>query len=76
MQSVLVFAGNHAQYRDFVNAKGLDPRQFTYVNSARDLMGRRGAHYIRIGEWWRGPAWDEAADYLAEGGFIEDQPPA
>lgn len=59
---VLVFAGFHSQYKEFIHREKLNPREWIYVNRPEQLMGHRKAKYITVGQYWLNPVWDKAQD--------------
>lgn len=52
---ILVIAGNHRQYEQWMREQNLCRRTARYVYSNEHLMGFDNCHYVRVGEWWLNP---------------------
>ncbi|MFE0648528.1 hypothetical protein ACFVZH_08080 [Streptomyces sp. NPDC059534] len=64
---VVVLAGNHAQFRQWARAAGLDPhsRSLVYARDVDALRGIHGARVVRCGTWHLRPDWRELDAYSA-----------
>jgi hypothetical protein len=48
---LIVVAGNHDQYRDYLKARGIEPKRAAYVASADTLVAFRRAEAVLTGTW-------------------------
>lgn len=62
---VLVFAGNHQQYTDWVQKNHLNPKFYRYVSDVTKIQGlRRGTPYVRVGTFYQHPHWHDFYEYI------------
>lgn len=75
MRRVLVIAGSHAQYEQWIRDNDVSKRSTVYVNSAYAIKGMRGAEYIRIGTWYNRKDANKIAQELLIMGCVETKEP-
>jgi hypothetical protein len=51
-----VIAGNHAQYLQYLDSRGLNPIEYRYISGIERMLGLpHGATYILTGTFWERP---------------------
>ena len=69
----LVLAGNHEQYKDFLQVNGFNLRNdyYKYISCVEDIMGYHGVKVIRVGTWWENPIAGGVMDRLNKNGKVK-----
>lgn len=49
---ILVMAGDHKIYQQWLRATGLTPAQCRYLSDAHSFMGYRNVQVVRLFGWW------------------------
>ena len=62
---VIVFAGNHGQYSDFLKQHRLNPKYFKYAFDVSTVLGvERHTPYITIGTYYEHDNWIDFQNWI------------